>query len=173
MTKNPIAIINVENLGEMKFELFLDTPISTANFISLAKSGFYNGLTFHRVIPGFVAQGGCPQGTGTGGPGYNIDGEFSANGFDNPHLHEKGVLSWARSMARNSAGSQFFITLAATPFLDGEYAVFGKIISGEEHLSFFEAIGTNSGNPKQIMTITSVEIDENGCEIPELVKVER
>ncbi len=173
MTNNPIATVKVESLGEMKFELFLDTPISTANFISLAKEGFYNGLTFHRVIPGFVAQGGCPLGTGTGGPGYQIDGEFSANGFENPHLHEKGVLSWARSMARNSAGSQFFITLDETPFLDGEYAVFGKIISGQEHLEYFDSIGTNSGNPKQIMIIESVEIDENGCDIPELVKVNR
>ncbi len=169
----PIATIKLENLGEMKFELFLDTPISTANFISLAESGFYNGLTFHRVIPGFVAQGGCPTGTGTGGPGYTIDGEFASNGFENPHKHEAGVLSWARSMARNSAGSQFFVTLAPTPFLDGDYAVFGQIVSGHEFLEHFEGIGTNSGRPTEIVTISSVEIDRNGCEIPELVKVER
>ncbi len=170
---NPIATIKLQDKGEMKFELFLDTPISTANFISLAESGFYNGLNFHRVIPGFVAQGGCPLGQGTGGPGYTIDGEFSANGFDNPHLHEQGVLSWARSMARNSAGSQFFITLAETPFLDGEYAVFGKIISGQEHLTMFEGIGSNSGRPSELVIMESVEIDRNGCEIPELQKVER
>lgn len=168
---NPIATVVVKDKGTMKFELFLDTPISTANFISLAESGFYNGLSFHRVIPGFVAQGGCPQGTGTGGPGYNIDGEFAANGFENPHKHNRGVLSWARSMARNSAGSQFFITLAETPFLDGEYAVFGEIIEGEEVLDFFETIGTNSGRPKEITYIESVTIDHNGCDIPQLVKV--
>lgn len=170
---NPIATINLKGKGQMKFELFLDTPISTANFISLAESGFYNGLNFHRVIPGFVAQGGCPQGTGTGGPGYTIDGEFANNGFENPHLHEQGVLSWARSMARNSAGSQFFITLAPTPFLDGEYAVFGKIIEGEEFLTMFEQIGSNSGHPSENVIIESIKIDRNNCEIPELVKVER
>lgn len=168
---NPIAKIILNNGMEMEFELFLDTPNSTANFISLAKDKFYDNLTFHRVIPGFVAQGGCPDGTGMGGPGYTIDGEFSSNGFDNPHIHEKGVLSWARSMARNSAGSQFFITLAPTPFLDGEYAVFGKIISGENVLSMFESIGSASGNPSEIIKIETIEINENGNDIPQVKKV--
>ncbi len=168
---NPTAKIKLKDIGEMEFELYLDTPNSTANFVSLAKSGFYNGLTFHRVIPGFVAQGGCPDGVGTGGPGYTIDGEFSANGFDNPHPHEKGVLSWARSQARNSAGSQFFITLDKTSFLDGEYAVFGKIINGKEYLDHFEKIGSQSGTPSEIVVIEEITINDNGNDIPDVIKV--
>lgn len=170
---NPIAIIKLKNKGNMKFELFLDTPNSTANFISLAESGFYNGLNFHRVIPGFVAQGGCPDGTGMGGPGYTIDGEFSANGFANPHLHETGVLSWARSAARNSAGSQFFITIGAANFLDGDYAVFGKILEGEEFLDSFNKIGTNSGTPKENIVIEEIIIEKNNNEIPKLIKIKQ
>ncbi len=168
---NPIATIKLKEKGEMKFELFLDTPNSTANFISLAEEGFYDGLTFHRVIPEFVAQGGCPQGTGTGGPGYTIDGEFSSNGFDNKHLHNKGVLSWARAMARNSAGSQFFITIGDAHFLDGDYAVFGQIIEGEEFLDMFNSIGSNSGTPSEVITIEKVSIDKKNNDIPKLEKV--
>ncbi len=168
---NPTATIKLKDKGEMVFELFLDTPNSTANFISLAKEGFYNGLNFHRVVKDFVAQGGCPQGSGTGGPGYTIDGEFASNGFNNPHPHEKGVLSWARSMARNSAGSQFFITLNNANFLDGDYAVFGKIISGEEQLDYFNSIATPNEVPKENVIIESIKIDENGNDIPNLIKV--
>ncbi len=168
---NPIAKISIENLGEMEFELFLDTPQSTANFISLAKEGFYDGLNFHRIIPGFVAQGGCPDGTGMGGPGYNIVGEFANNRFDNPHLHNRGVLSWARSQARDSAGSQFFITLAPTPFLDGEYAVFGEIISGEELLDVLASHGSESGEVDTQLVIKSITIEDNGSELEKLIKL--
>lgn len=168
---NPTAIIKLKDQGEMKFELFLDTPNSTANFIALAEAGFYDGLNFHRVIPGFVAQGGCPDGTGMGGPGYTIDGEFSSNGFENPHLHEVGVLSWARSMARNSAGSQFFITIGAANFLDGDYAVFGKILRGEEFLELFNKTGTNSGTPQENIIIETIKIEKNGNDIPQVIKV--
>ncbi len=168
---NPIATILLNDNREMKFELFMDTPNSTANFISLAESGFYDGLNFHRVIPDFVAQGGCPLGNGTGGPGYTIDGEFNSNGFDNTHPHDKGVLSWARAMARNSAGSQFFITIGDAHFLDGDYAVFGKILEGEEHLEMFNSIGSNSGNPSEIVIIEKVIIDKQGNDIPKLEKV--
>ena len=113
---------------EMEFELYPEiAPITVENFIKLAKEGFYEGLTFHRVIKGFVIQGGCPKGNGTGGPGYTIKGEFKSNGVDNPIKHEVGVLSMARSMAPNSAGSQFFIMVGNMPHLDGQYAAFGKI----------------------------------------------
>ncbi|MGL5021126.1 MAG: peptidylprolyl isomerase, partial [Mycoplasmatales bacterium] len=101
---NPIATINIKEIGTIKVELFLDVPNSTANFVELATNGYYNGLTMHRIVSDFVAQGGCPQGSGTGGPGYGIDGEFISNGFNNPHSHDKGSIAWARSMARNSAG---------------------------------------------------------------------
>ncbi len=168
---NPIATIKLSNDSEMKFELFMDTPNSTANFISLAESGFYDGLNFHRVIPGFVAQGGCPIGNGTGGPGYTIDGEFKSNGFDNPHPHDKGVLSWARAMARNSAGSQFFITIGDAYFLDGDYAVFGKILEGEDNLEMFNSIGSNSGTPSENIIIEKVIIDKRNNDIPKLEKV--
>ena len=115
---------------EMEFELYPEiAPITVENFIKLAKEGFYEGLTFHRVIKGFVIQGGCPKGNGTGGPGYTIKGEFKSNGVDNPIKHEIGVLSMARSMAPNSAGSQFFIMVGNMPHLDGQYAAFGKVTS--------------------------------------------
>ena len=118
---------------EMEFELYPEiAPITVENFIKLAKEGFYDGLTFHRVIKGFVIQGGCPKGNGTGGPGYTIKGEFKRNGVDNPIKHEVGVLSMARGMAPNSAGSQFFIMVGNMPHLDGEYAAFGKVTKNVE-----------------------------------------
>ena len=118
---------------EMEFELYPEiAPITVENFIKLAKEGFYEGLTFPRVIKGFVIQGGCPKGNGTGGPGYTIKGEFKSNGVDNPIKHEVGVLSMARSMAPNSAGSQFFIMVGNMPHLDGQYAAFGKITKNVE-----------------------------------------
>ena len=118
---------------EMEFELYPEiAPIAVENFIKLAKEGFYEGLTFHRVIKGFVIQGGCPKGNGTGGPGYTIKGEFKSNGVDHPIKHEIGVLSMARSMAPNSAGSQFFIMVGNMPHLDGQYAAFGKITKNVE-----------------------------------------
>ena len=119
--------------GIMKGELYEDiAPKSVANFEKLANEGFYDGLIFHRVIPGFMIQGGCPDGTGMGGPGYTIEGEFSANGFKNDLKHERGVLSMARAMDPNSAGSQFFIMTTTSPHLDGQYAAFGKVLEGME-----------------------------------------
>ena len=129
----PVVTIEMEGGGILRGELYPETaPNTVKNFISLANEGFYDGLTFHRVIPGFMIQGGCPQGTGTGGPGYGIPGEFRKNGFENPLGHERGVLSMARSSRPDSAGSQFFIMVADAPFLDGEYAAFGKITEGLE-----------------------------------------
>ena len=127
------VIIEMENGGVMSGELYEDiAPITVENFEKLAKDGFYNGLTFHRVIPGFIIQGGCPQGNGTGGPGYTIKGEFTSNGWKNDLKHTTGVLSMARTMVPDSAGSQFFIMVADAPHLDGEYAAFGKITEGME-----------------------------------------
>ena len=125
--------IEMEDGGIMKGELYEEiAPISAANFEKLANSGFYDGLIFHRVIPGFMIQGGDPEGTGMGGPGYTIKGEFRANGFANPLKHERGVISMARAMDPDSAGSQFFIMVEAAPHLDGNYAAFGKITEGME-----------------------------------------
>ncbi len=128
-----IVTIEMENGGVMKAELYPDTaPLTVANFIELAEKGFYDGLCFHRVISGFMIQGGCPEGTGTGGPGHTIKGEFSANGCPNDLAHTRGVLSMARAMNPNSAGSQFFIMVADSPHLDGQYAGFGKVFEGME-----------------------------------------
>lgn len=128
---NPIITITMENGAVMKGELYPEVaPNTVNNFISLVKKGFYDGLTFHRVIPGFMIQGGCPNGTGMGGPGYQIEGEFLQNGFPNNLAHTPGVLSMARAMHPDSAGSQFFIMVADAPHLDGQYAAFGKITEG-------------------------------------------
>ena len=130
---NPVVTIEMENGDVMKVELYPEiAPNTVNNFISLVNKGFYDGLIFHRVIRGFMIQGGCPDGTGMGGPGHTIEGEFSANGFKNDLKHERGVLSMARAMNPNSAGSQFFIMVADAPHLDGQYAAFGKIIEGME-----------------------------------------
>ena len=127
------VIIEMENGGVMTGELYEDiAPITVENFEKLAKDGFYDGLTFHRVIPGFMIQGGCPQANGTGGPGYTIKGEFNSNGVKNDLKHTTGVLSMARTMVPDSAGSQFFVMVADAPHLDGEYAAFGKITEGVE-----------------------------------------
>ena len=131
--KNPLVTIEMENGKVMKGELYEDlAPITVENFEKLANSGFYNGLTFHRVIPGFMIQGGCPNGNGTGGPGYTIKGEFAMNGVKNDLKHTTGVLSMARTMVPDSAGSQFFVMVADAPHLDGQYAGFGKITEGIE-----------------------------------------
>lgn len=130
---NPIVTIKMKNGDVIKVELYPSAaPNTVNNFISLVNKGFYNGLIFHRVIPGFMIQGGCPQGTGIGGPGYSIRGEFSSNGFKNQLKHTKGVISMARAGHPDSAGSQFFIMVADAPHLDGQYAAFGKITEGEE-----------------------------------------
>ena len=131
MAQNPTFVITMEDGREMKGELYPEiAPQSVGNFIALANSGFYDGLIFHRVIPGFMIQGGDPNGVGIGGPGYSIRGEFTANRFENNLKHDRGVLSMARTMNPNSAGSQFFIMVAKAPHLDGQYASFGKVIEG-------------------------------------------
>ena len=128
---NPIVTIKLETGKEIKIELYPEiAPNTVKNFVALVKKGFYDGLKFHRVIPGFMIQGGCPTGTGTGGPGHSIRGEFSANGFKNELKHHQGVISMARSQHMDSAGSQFFLMVADSPHLDGQYAAFGKVIEG-------------------------------------------
>lgn len=133
MTKKPVVTIEMENGGVIKVELYPDTaPNTVNNFISLVQQGYYDGLIFHRVIPAFMIQGGCSEGTGRGGPGYTIKGEFSANGFPNDLKHTRGVISMARTQIPDSAGSQFFIMVDNAPHLDGQYASFGKVIEGME-----------------------------------------
>ena len=135
---NPVVTFEMEDGGIMKAELYPElAPNTVNNFISLVSKGFYDGLIFHRVIPGFMIQGGDPNGNGMGGPNYSIRGEFKANGFDNPILHERGVLSMARSMMPNSAGSQFFVMHEDAPHLDGQYAAFGKVVEGMDENSEF------------------------------------
>ena len=139
-------------------------PQTTENFLELVNKGFYNGLGFHRIIPGFMIQGGCPLGSGTGGPGYNIKGEFAGNGFDNPLKHTRGVISMARSGHPDSAGSQFFIMLDAHPHLDGQYAAFGKVISGMEVVDAIASVPRSAGDrPKieQIMETVTAEAAED------------
>jgi len=129
--RNPLVTLNLENNQTINIELYPEIALNTvSNFIQLVSEGFYNGLIFHRVIPGFMIQGGCPQGTGTGGPGYSIKGEFSANGVNNDLKHSRGTISMARSQLPDSAGSQFFIMVADASHLDGQYAAFGKVVTG-------------------------------------------
>ncbi|AHF06750.1 peptidylprolyl isomerase [Desulfitobacterium metallireducens DSM 15288] len=133
--KNPIVTIEMENGQKIKIELYPEiAPETVKNFISLVSKGFYDGVIFHRVIPGFMIQGGDPSGNGTGGPGYSIKGEFTANGFENNLKHDRGVISMARTANPNSAGSQFFLMVANSPHLDGQYASFGKVIEGMEEV---------------------------------------
>jgi len=139
-----MVVIQMENGKEIEIELYPEiAPISCANFEKLVNEGFYNGLTFHRVIAGFMIQGGCPNGTGTGGPGWHIKGEFLANGVPNELKHTRGVLSMARAHDPNSAGSQFFIMHEDAPYLDGQYAAFGKVVSGMETVDEIAAVQTN------------------------------
>ena len=158
---NPIITIEMKDGGIIKAELYPDiAPISVDNFVKLASKGFYNGLTFHRVIPGFMIQGGCPEGTGMGGPGYTIKGEFAANGVDNPLKHERGVLSMARAMDPDSAGSQFFIMHETSPHLDGQYAAFGKVIEGMDVVDRIANVRTNySDKPlePQVIEVMTVQ----------------
>lgn len=145
-------------------ELALDekaAPKTVENFVKLVKSGFYNGLTFHRIIPGFMIQGGCPQGTGTGGPGWEIKGEFKANGWDNPIRHTRGVISMARAMDPDSAGSQFFIMHEDAPHLDGQYAAFGHVTAGIEVVDEIAAVATDySDRPRKPVVMKTVEVVE-------------
>ena len=164
MNENPILTITMENDKEIKVELYPETaPNTVANMVTLAKSGFYDGIIFHRVIPGFMIQGGDPQGTGMGGPGYRIEGEFSANGFANSLKHERGVISMARAMDKNSAGSQFFIMVADAPHLDGMYASFGKVISGMDVVDEIVAVKTDwNDRPYEEQKMKKVTVDTFG-----------
>ncbi len=170
---NPVVTITMRNGDVMKAELYPDiAPNTVNNFISLVKKGFYDGLVFHRVIRGFMLQGGCPNGNGMGGPGYSIKGEFSHNGFKNDLKHTEGVLSMARSMMPNSAGSQFFIMHKTSPHLDGEYAAFGKIIEGMDIVNKIAAEQTNSNDRPIIpQVMQSVTVETFGVEYPEPQKV--
>lgn len=154
------VIIEMENGGVMKGELYEDVaPISVENFEKLANEKFYDGLTFHRVIPGFMIQGGCPEGTGMGGPGYTIKGEFAQNGVRNDLKHTTGVLSMARAMDPNSAGSQFFIMVADAPHLDGGYAAFGKITEGMEEAQKIVSVPTDyADKPVEDVVIKSIRV---------------
>ena len=166
----PIATITMEDGRVMTAELYPEkAPNTVNNFISLANKGFYDGLIFHRVIPGFMIQGGCPNGNGMGGPGYEIDGEFSANGFKQNDLkHTLGVLSMARTMAPNSAGSQFFIMVAPAPHLDGQYAAFGQVTEGTDVAVDISRVQRNMMNdkPKKDVVIRSIRVDTKGVEYP-------
>ena len=166
---NPTFIIEMENGQTMKGELYPETaPNSVANFVELANSGFYDGAIFHRVIPGFMIQGGDPLGRGTGGPGYSIRGEFARNGFNNPLKHTRGVLSMARSMMPNSAGSQFFIMVDDAPYLDGQYAAFGKVTEGMEVVNQIAETDTDySDRPLDEQKIKSMTVDTFGVDYPE------
>ena len=170
---NPIVTIEMEDGSIIKAELYPDTaPNSVNNFISLVKQGFYDGLIFHRCIPGFMIQGGCPEGTGMGGPGYSIKGEFTQNGFENKLAHQRGVLSMARSMAPNSAGSQFFIMVDDAPHLDGGYAAFGKVIEGMETADTIVSVKTDwSDRPRQEQRMKKVTVETFGVDYPEPEKI--
>lgn len=161
---NPIVTITMENGDVMKAELYPEiAPNTVKNFVSLVNKGYYNGLIFHRVIKGFMIQGGCPEGTGMGGPGYSIKGEFSGNGFTNDLKHTKGVLSMARSMMPNSAGSQFFIMHETSPHLDGQYAAFGKVTEGLDVVDKIASVKTDySDRPVEEQKIKSITVDTMG-----------
>ena len=173
MAKNPIVTIEMENGKPIKVELYPDiAPNTVANFISLAGSGYYNGLIFHRVIPGFMIQGGCPQGSGTGGPGYSIKGEFSGNGFDNTLKHDKGVISMARAASPNSAGSQFFLMVEKSPHLDGQYAAFGKVMDGMEEADRIVGVKRDyNDRPGEDQRMKTVTVDTFGEVYGEVEKV--
>ena len=169
MAQNPMVTIEMENGDIMKAELYPEiAPNTVRNFISLISKNFYDGLIFHRVIPGFMIQGGCPDGNGTGGPGYQIKGEFSHNGFKNDLKHTTGVLSMARSMMPNSAGSQFFIMHETSPHLDGEYAAFGKLIEGQEVVDRIAQTDRDySDRPYTPQVMKKVTVETFGVDYPE------
>lgn len=171
--KNPIVTIEMENGDKMVAELYPHiAPNTVNNFISLVKDGYYDGIIFHRVIKGFMIQGGCPNGNGMGGPGYSIAGEFSSNGFTNNLKHEKGVLSMARTMQPNSAGSQFFIMHARAPHLDGEYAAFGRVIEGLDVVDKIASVRVNRmDKPLEDQRIKSMTVETFEVEYPEVEKM--
>lgn len=160
--KKPIVTFEMEDGKVMKAELYPEiAPVTVENFVNLVKKGFYDGLTFHRVIRGFMIQGGCPLGNGTGGPGYTIKGEFEMNGIENNLKHERGVLSMARAMDPNSAGSQFFIMHETSPHLDGQYAAFGKVIEGMETVDAIAGVATGWGDkPFEDVVMKKVTVEE-------------
>lgn len=167
--KNPVVTIEMMNGDTIKAELYPEiAPNTVNNFISLVKKGFYDGLIFHRVISGFMIQGGCPDGNGMGGPGYSIKGEFLQNGFPNSLKHTEGVLSMARAMSPNSAGSQFFIMHKDAPHLDGAYAAFGKVIEGMENVNKIADVRTDySDRPMKEQKIKAMTVETFGEEYPE------
>ena len=176
MAQNPIVTFEIEResafgpeTGVIKAELYPDVaPNSVNNFISLVKKGYYDGLIFHRVIAGFMIQGGCPNGNGMGGPGYRIKGEFAMNGVKNELKHDRGVLSMARAMAPNSAGSQFFIMHDVAPHLDGQYAAFGKVIEGMDVVdAIAETMVDWNDRPRQTQKMAKVTVETFGVEYPE------
>ena len=169
MNNNPIVTFEMENGDRFYVELYPDVaPNTVNNFISLVNKGFYNGLCFHRVIEGFMIQGGDPKGNGTGGPGYSIRGEFTKNGFKNNLKHKRGVISMARSMMPNSAGSQFFIMHADAPHLDGQYAAFGQVIDGMDVIDKIAAVNVDyNDKPLRDQIIESVTVDTDGEEYDE------
>jgi peptidyl-prolyl cis-trans isomerase B (cyclophilin B) len=165
-TQKPVATLELENGGIIKVELDpVNAPNTVKNFIALADEGFYDGLTFHRVIPDFMIQGGCPEGTGQGGPGYSIRGEFAANGHTNELVHERGVISMARSLLPDSAGSQFFITVEKKPHLDGEYAAFGTVIEGMDEVDRIVAVPTGQADkPLEEVRIMQITVEKFGAD---------
>ena len=169
MSANPIVTIKMYDGGVIKAELYPEVaPNTVANFISLINKGFYNDLIFHRVIPGFMIQGGCPNGNGMGGPGYEIPGEFTGNGFENNLKHSRGVLSMARTMVPDSAGSQFFIMHEDAPHLDGQYAAFGKVTEGMDVVDKIAACKTGWGDkPIQPQIMKKVTVETFGVEYPQ------
>ncbi len=174
MAKNPIVTIEMENGDIITAELYPEiAPQSVYNFVRLVQDGFYDGLIFHRVIPGFMIQGGCPFGKGTGGPGWHIRGEFAANGFQNDLKHTRGVLSMARASAPDSAGSQFFIMHEDAPHLDGSYAAFGKVLSGMEAVDRIAETKTDIYNdrPVQKQVMKKVTVDTFGEAYPDPEKL--
>ena len=173
MAQNPIVTFTMENGEQIRAELYPEiAPNSVKNFLSLINKGYYNGLIFHRVINGFMIQGGCPDGTGMGGPGYSIPGEFAMNGFKNDLRHTEGVLSMARSMMPNSAGSQFFIMHQDAKHLDGQYAAFGKVIEGIENVDKIAATRTDfQDRPRTPQVMKKVTVETFGVEYPEPEKI--
>lgn len=170
---NPQVTIEMESGNKIKVELYPEVaPNTVNNFISLVKQGFYDGLIFHRVIPQFMIQGGCPKGVGIGGPGYQIRGEFTGNGFKNDLKHDRGVISMARSQMPDSAGSQFFIMVADSPHLDGQYAGFGKVVEGMEEVDRIVAVDTDfRDKPLEPQRMQKVTVDTFGIDYPAVEKM--
>lgn len=175
-TTNPVVAMEIENYGAIVIELYPEVaPNTVNNFISLVQKGFYDNNTFHRLVPGFVLQGGDPDGQGSGGPGYHIKGEFAANGFNNDLKHTEGIISMARSSSYDSAGSQFFIMLGTATHLDGQYAAFGKVIDGMDNVRYIAAnetiANTQSGKLVNNLTIKKAVVDLKGQTYQEVEKV--